>query len=108
MGVARTIVTRGLLVLVFLGLALAVSLYFIHRGNSGQQGEKFQTVSNLARQKSSSSAQGKTTICHSTGSEKNPFVELTVSDEALKAHRKHRNDIIPAPPGGCPGPYGSS
>jgi hypothetical protein len=49
----------------------------------------------------------KTTICHRTGSETNPYVEITVSNNALDAHRTHppkdgREDIIPAPAGGCP------
>jgi hypothetical protein len=49
---------------------------------------------------------GKTTICHSTGSETNPFVTITISDNALKAHARHHGgrDIIPAPAGGCPAP----
>jgi hypothetical protein len=56
---------------------------------------------------SSSSAQeqqypkGKTTICHHTGSQSNPFVMITVSNRALPAHARH-GDIIPAPAGGCP------
>lgn len=47
---------------------------------------------------------GKTTICHSTGSATNPYVEITISDNALKAHARHHDgrDIIPAPDGGCP------
>jgi hypothetical protein len=47
---------------------------------------------------------GKTTICHSTGSATNPYVTITVSDNALKAHARHHDgaDIIPAPAGGCP------
>jgi hypothetical protein len=47
----------------------------------------------------------KQTICHSTGSETNPYVLITVSDNALKAHARHHDgrDIIPAPAGGCPG-----
>ena len=46
---------------------------------------------------------GKTTICHSTGSETNPYVQITVSNNALKAHARHHDgaDIIPAPTGGC-------
>ena len=46
---------------------------------------------------------GKTTICHSTGSDTNPYVEITVSDNALPAHGRHHEgrDIIPAPAGGC-------
>jgi hypothetical protein len=47
---------------------------------------------------------GKTTICHATGSETNPYVEITVSNSALAAHVRHQDgrDIIPAPAGGCP------
>jgi hypothetical protein len=46
----------------------------------------------------SANPNGKTTICHRAGS---GWVKITVSDHALKAHRKH-GDIIPAPAGGCP------
>ncbi len=44
---------------------------------------------------------GKTTICHHTGSQSNPYVMITVSNRALAAHARH-GDIIPAPAGGCP------
>ncbi len=47
--------------------------------------------------------EGKITICHKTGSAKNPYVEITVSDDAAKdGHATHESDIIPAPEGGCP------
>ena len=48
---------------------------------------------------------GKTTICHSTGSSTNRFVEITISNNALDAHARHhaRHDVIPAPSGGCGG-----
>jgi hypothetical protein len=48
---------------------------------------------------------GKTTICHATGSATNPFVIITISNNALSAHQAHQDgrDIIPAPAGGCPG-----
>ncbi len=51
------------------------------------------------------SGEHKTTICHATGSASNPFVLITVDDNALKAHQAHQDgkDIIPAPAGGCPG-----
>ena len=47
---------------------------------------------------------GKTTICHATGSATNPYVTITISDNALPAHARHQDgrDIIPAPAGGCP------
>src|SRR5207245_2806729 len=41
------------------------------------------------------------TICHRTGSSRNPYVMITVSADALPAHTAH-GDIIPAPAGGCP------
>lgn len=44
----------------------------------------------------------KITICHATGSDKNPFNEITVSVNGLNGHGDHEDDIIPAPAGGCP------
>ena len=46
------------------------------------------------------------TLCHATGSEQNPYVEITVDDNSvqLEGHQGHEGDIIPAPEGGCPGP----
>jgi hypothetical protein len=46
----------------------------------------------------------KVTICHATHSDTNPYVEITISVNALAAHRSHQDgeDIIPAPAGGCP------
>jgi hypothetical protein len=45
---------------------------------------------------------GKTTICHHTSSKKNPWVLITVSNNALPAHKKH-GDTLPSD-GNCPGP----
>ena len=45
---------------------------------------------------------GKVTICHATGSETNPYNEITVSVNGLNGHDKHEGDIIPVPEGGCP------
>jgi uncharacterized surface protein with fasciclin (FAS1) repeats len=45
----------------------------------------------------------KITICHATGSAKNPYVEITIDMNGLNGHKKHAGDIIPAPSGGCPG-----
>lgn len=44
----------------------------------------------------------KITICHATGSAQNPYVSITVSKKALAGHARHGDDIIPAPPTGCP------
>jgi hypothetical protein len=50
-------------------------------------------------------AHQKTTLCHATGSDTNPYVEITISDRAVQAHSRHQDgeDLIPAPAGGCPG-----
>ena len=45
----------------------------------------------------------KTTICHATSSESNPWVQITVADSSLDAHEGH-SDLIPAPVDGCPVP----
>lgn len=44
---------------------------------------------------------GRVTICHATGSMKNPYVEIIVSVNGLNGHEKHSGDIIPAPADGC-------
>ncbi len=49
-----------------------------------------------------SNSNDKITICHATGSKKNPYNEITVSVNGLNGHDKHDGDIIPAPAGGCP------
>ena len=48
----------------------------------------------------------KVSICHATGSESNPYVSITVSENAVNGnggHASHHGDLIPAPSGGCPG-----
>jgi hypothetical protein len=47
---------------------------------------------------------GKTTICHATGSATNPYVTITISNNAIPAHQRHQDgrDIVPAPGTGCP------
>jgi hypothetical protein len=69
------------------------------RGNAGGPTPRQATPPN------SHAKAGKTTICHSTGSATNPYVEITISDNALQAHARHHDgrDIIPAPAEGCEG-----
>ena len=48
----------------------------------------------------------KISICHATGSESNPYVHITVSENAGNGnggHASHAGDLIPAPVSGCPG-----
>jgi len=44
----------------------------------------------------------KLTICHANGNTTKPYDEVTLSLNELIAHADHRNDIVPAPQGGCP------
>ncbi len=60
-----------------------------------------------AEHNENSSDHEKITICHATGSESNPYVEITINESGLNGHAKQPHsgtDIIPAPAGGCPGP----
>jgi len=57
----------------------------------------------FAKSSMSSAAYGqygkKVTICHHTHSTRHPWVTITVSQNALKAHRKHGDDLTgPCPP----------
>jgi hypothetical protein len=48
----------------------------------------------------------KVSVCHATGSETNPYVQISISENALNGnggHASHEGDIIPAPAAGCPG-----
>jgi hypothetical protein len=66
----------------------------------GQAGAKLNRVRDTP---AANQYAGKTTICHRTSSETNPFVLISVSDNALPAHAAH-GDTLPGPGGTCPGP----
>jgi hypothetical protein len=73
-------------------------------------GQSKTTTSGGQERGSTHSNAGKVTLCHATGSETNPYAEITISANALPAHQRHQDgrDIYPAPPGGCPGGTSSS
>src|SRR5207248_1342898 len=60
---------------------------------SGDRQEKHRTATSAH-----AAAHDKVTICHATGSRSNPYVEITISRNALEAHARHQDgrDIIPA------------
>jgi hypothetical protein len=74
-------------------------------GSSGSHGNSGAHANVNSQEKSDNGHAGKTTICHATHSDTNPYVEITVSNNAIPAHDRHQDgeDIIPAPAGGCPG-----
>jgi hypothetical protein len=70
---------------------------------SGKHPSKSQRPSSpTSRTPASDQYVGKTTICHRTGSRNHPFVVITVSNNALPAHRAH-GDTLAGPGGTCPG-----
>ena len=44
----------------------------------------------------------KINICHATGSDDNPYNEITISVNGLNGHAFHEDDIFPVPEDGCP------
>ena len=72
---------------------------------SGGSAPKARGKAESQEQGSSHAKAGKVTLCHATGSATNPYVEITISANALAAHQRHQDgrDIYPVPAGGCPG-----
>jgi hypothetical protein len=71
------------------------------------QNQQGQTQNQQGENDEVTSADGeypdKTTICHRTHSSTNPWVVITVSNNALPAHAGH-GDTLVGPGGSCPGP----
>jgi hypothetical protein len=98
-------------ILVSLMLASLLALYWTQTRSdgAGSRGRDLPAVKSLGANENEGR---KVTICHRTASDRNPYVRIRISRSAVKAHRRHpakrgRQDIIPAPESGCPGPYGS-
>jgi hypothetical protein len=74
-------------------------------GGSGGSGGQAGQGNVKSKQGSTHANAGKVTLCHATGSETNPYVEITISANALAAHQRHQDgrDLNPVPAGGCPG-----
>lgn len=83
---------RAVVGLVMIGSMLAVASPAMATNDNEPQGEPGEKI----------------TICHATGSETNPYVEITISVNGLNGHLNENHqggqDIVPAPAGGCPGP----
>lgn len=71
-------------------------------GHGAHAGDVFLASEGGCPATAEASSDGKITICHATGSSKNPYNEITISEDGLNGHDKHSDDIIPAPAGGCP------
>jgi hypothetical protein len=71
-------------------------------GHGDHEGDIIPAPASGCPSESLETSDGKITICHATGSETNPYNEITISVNGLNGHDKHEGDIIPAPAGGCP------
>jgi hypothetical protein len=74
------------------------------KGGGGDHGKAAANRGNSANVSAAADQYvGKTTICHHTHSQTNPWVVITVSNNALPAHKAH-GDTLVGPGGTCPGP----
>ena len=105
MGAVSRVIRRVSLALIATAMLITASVYGFF-GSTGSTASPDRRLSNVATSgQAQSGNRGKIKICHRTHSWWNPYVKTTVSRKAADAHRRH-GDIVPAPGGGCPGPYG--
>ena len=99
----RKTLTLVLSLVVILSLVLsACELIDNRNGNPGKENDKGNDK-DKGKDGDDPANPGKVTICHRTGSAKNPYVEITVANDATRdGHATHVGDIIPASEGGCP------
>ena len=71
-------------------------------GHSEHEGDVFPTSEGVCPDSLPVVENDKITICHATGSDTNPYNEITVSVNGLNGHGGHEGDIIPMPEDGCP------
>jgi major membrane immunogen (membrane-anchored lipoprotein) len=90
-------------VITVLSLLLSACGPLDDQGGKSNHGKGNDKENNKDKDKDKNVNADKITICHKTGSAKNPYVEIRVSKNAIKnGHGAHEGDLIPAPEGGCP------
>jgi hypothetical protein len=83
--------------------SLATSIGSSQNTQSGNSGGGNQQGGNQNQTSAENQYPTKTTICHRTGSANHPYEVITVSNNALPAHKAH-GDTLVGPGGTCPGP----
>jgi hypothetical protein len=74
------------------------------RGTQSQTRASSSIFSLLSKSPATNQYEGKSTICHRTGSKTNPEVVITVSNNGLPAHKAHGDTLVNSTAPYCPGP----
>ena len=98
----RTLFTI-LAIVIVLSLALSACGLLDRSGNKNDNGSGKDKDKGNSNDKDKPDNPNKITICHKTGSAKNPYIEISVANDAVNdGHGSHEGDIIPASESGCP------